>query len=337
MAFFITHYLIICLSALIFSVIGTGLAVRILRFARILDVPNARSNHKEPIPRGGGVGVIFSIVCFLMVAGTDGNLLWAALLLATVSFIDDWHGLPARIRLGAQLIALVLAVNSLQGQVFQEFLPWWLDAIMAVLLWLWIINLTNFMDGIDGITAAQVISICLGLILLRLSVPDMPKSLAIDAGIIASASLGFAFWNWHPARIFLGDVGSITLGFLIGYLLLSTAEAGYWQAALILPAYYISDASLTLLKRLLRGEKIWQSHSQHAYQAAARAGRAHDAIVRDIIGLNIVLIVLAIISTLGFLAGWVSIAVAYGLSFGLMQYFKSTISHPFYAPPLSQS
>src|SRR5262249_1298871 len=162
-----------------------------------------RSNHTQPTVRGGGIGVVFAVVSFMMVAGASANLLWAALLLAVVSFVDDVRGLAPQTRLGTQIIAVILAIGVLKGQVWQVARPAWIDMIAAAVLWLWVTNLTNFMDGIDGITAAETISICAGLILLTISTPHMPKSISIDAGVIAAAMMGFAFWNWHPARVFL--------------------------------------------------------------------------------------------------------------------------------------
>jgi UDP-N-acetylmuramyl pentapeptide phosphotransferase/UDP-N-acetylglucosamine-1-phosphate transferase len=144
--------------------------------------------------------------------------------------------------------------------------------------------------------------------------PIQPKALALDALIITASALGFYHFNRSPARLFMGDAGSIPLGFLNGYLLLSLAEAGAWVAALILPAYYLSDATFTLIKRALAGKKIWQSHSEHAYQQAVRAGLTHTQVVNRIMILNAVLVMLAILSTLHMMAGIAALVVAYILT-----------------------
>jgi UDP-N-acetylmuramyl pentapeptide phosphotransferase/UDP-N-acetylglucosamine-1-phosphate transferase len=138
------------------------------------------------------------------------------------------------------------------------------------------------MDGIDGITAVETISLALGFALLGQFIPQ--------SALLIAVSLGFLLWNWHPAKIFLGDSGSIPLGFLLGWLLLLLAGRGHWAAALILPAYYLADSTLTLLRRAVRGEKIWLAHRQHAYQRAVQAGARHDQVTLTILAANLLLI-----------------------------------------------
>ena len=163
----------------------------------------------------------------------------------------------------------------------------------------------------------------MGIAALALLPSGVTTGMAADGMVMAAAVLGFAFFNWHPARMFMGDVGSIPLGFIMGYLLLLMASHGALAAALILPAYYVADASYTLLRRLLRGDAVWQSHSQHFYQQAVRSGRAHDAVVREIIALNLVLYVLAGASTLGGVYAVASVALAYALAGMLMFRFRN--------------
>ena len=140
--------------------------------------------------------------------------------------------------------------------------------------WVWFINLFNFMDGIDGISGVECLGIGLGVAVIAAldGVPSGHGSLGI---CLAAAAAGFLIWNWHPAKVFMGDVGSVPLGFLIGWLLLDMAAAGAWAPAVILPAYYLADATITLLRRLLRGAAPWQAHRDHFYQQATQAGRSH--------------------------------------------------------------
>lgn len=294
------YFVILALSAFFFAAAGTAIALFLLRRTEFFALPNERSNHRVPTPTGGGIAMVFSIVSFLMVSGAPGNMLWAVVLLAVISFLDDRYDMLPSWRFGFQILAVALAVSEMQGQVFQGLLPPLLDKIATGFIWLWMINLTNFMDGIDGITGMETIAIVLGLCLLGIAVPDYADTyLPREAGIIAAACAGFLIFNWHPAKLFMGDVGSIPLGLLLGSLLLRTAEAGWWIPALILPAYYLADATLTLLGRLHRREKIWEAHSQHAYQKAVRFGRAHDAVVKDIARFNGLLILLAMVSVIG--------------------------------------
>ncbi len=133
----------------------------------------------------------------------------------------------------------------------------------------------------------------------------MSPAFVIYGLALLAGALGFLWWNWHPARIFLGDVGSVPLGFLIGWLLLVLAKNGHWQAALILPLYYLADATITLIRRALRGEKVWQAHREHFYQQAVRRGLSHADVVRHVLALNLVLVLLAVAATWGW--GWVSL------------------------------
>lgn len=321
-----TYTIVLALSAFLFSFAGTALLLWLLPRLHVLDVPNARSNHANPTPRGGGLAVIIPAAGFLTVAGAHSGPILGTLALMLISFMDDRKPLPVRMRLAVQAAAVAFALSGFDyGLVFQGILPWWLDRLAAGIIWLWFINLYNFMDGIDEITALHTVSVMAGLALLTMIDPGVKNFLAVDGAIIGGAVLGFWLFNRHPARIFLGDCGSIPLGFLVGFLLLVLAAEGDWHAALILPAYYLTDATVTLLRRLIRKEKVWQAHSEHAYQTAVRHGRRHDTVARYILALNLALAVLAVISVPGGAAAWVSLAAAYVFAGGLMYYFSKPV------------
>lgn len=302
------------LSVVVFfaSLAASGLAVggvlRWLRRRQIFDIPNARSSHRLPTPRGGGLAVtpvlllIFAALALWRapLAG-EPAVLAGALGLLLLSWRDDRVGLPPSLRLLCQFLAVAIGLMGMPPDflLFQGILPFTADRALAALAWLWFLNLYNFMDGIDGITGSETISLAGGLALLGGMVEE---SLAL-----IGVSLGFLAWNWHPAKIFLGDSGSIPLGYLLGWLLLLAAGQGHWAAALILPAYYLADASLTLLKRLLRGEKIWQAHREHFYQRAVQNGLRHDQVSMAILAGNGVLIGLALWSVA---APWPALAAA---------------------------
>jgi UDP-N-acetylmuramyl pentapeptide phosphotransferase/UDP-N-acetylglucosamine-1-phosphate transferase len=293
----------VCLVIAAASALCTWLLIKLLRQRAILDHPNERSNHAVPTPRGGGLAVVpIVLVAWTIVAGPtlqDGLLIvlgggWA---LAVLSWIDDLRSLPAALRLAVQAVIVASAAHWLtsQGLVFQGLLPAWADLAATAFLWLWFVNLFNFMDGIDGISGVEAISIGAGLACLGIFLPDAAGQMWLGA-ILAAATLGFLVFNWPPARIFLGDVGSVPLGFLLGFLLLMLAARGHWAPALILPAYYLADATITITRRLLRGEKIWQAHSQHFYQHAVRGGRSHAQVSGAILAANAALVALAILS-----------------------------------------
>lgn len=218
-------------------------------------------------------------------------LIAAATALAVVSWRDDLGHVPARWRLLAQVVAVAAGLAVLGGgPVFQGLLPGWLDLLAAGLAWVWFVNLTNFMDGIDGITGVEAASIGIGLALI--GAPAAP------ALIVAAAALGFLRWNWHPARLFMGDVGSVPLGYLLGALLILLAKDGHWAPALILPGYYLADATWTLGRRLLRGQRVWEAHREHFYQQAVQRGWSHGrvALAVGLVNVGLVLLALAALS-----------------------------------------
>jgi UDP-N-acetylmuramyl pentapeptide phosphotransferase/UDP-N-acetylglucosamine-1-phosphate transferase len=308
--------LVVAGAAFAVSCLGTRALIALLRRGAVLDVPNARSLHAVPTPRGGGIAVIgVSVIAWLaLCAGgvmpmADGAIALAAAGLAIVSWIDDLRGLSPALRLLAQIAAVVAGGWALPpGAIFQGWLPPGLDAVAGALLWVWFVNLFNFMDGIDGIDGSEAAAIGLGIVLVACVGVAPGLGLATPAAAIFGAVLGFLVWNWAPARIFLGDVGSIPLGYLLGFLLYALALRGEWQAALILPAYFLADASLTLLHRLLHGERVWQAHREHFYQRAVQRGLSHDAVVRQVIAADIVLIGCAWASTKGW--GFAALGIA---------------------------
>ena len=296
--------------AWITSLVGTATVLPILR-KRMLDMPNARSNHKTPVPRGGGIVMIaVALLCFFLI-GVAPLIIIAGLLLAAVSFADDMRGMPVSIRFLTQFIAVGLAMTALPGRLLPEIVPIYVEWAFIALAWLWFINLTNFMDGIDGISALQTVMMMLGIILIQMFAGPIPFWLTISAAVLAGCALGFLRFNLSPAKLFMGDVGSIPLGFLNGFLLLCLAIYGHMAAALILPAYYVTDATRTLIKRGLRGEKVWQAHSEHAYQKAVRGGMSHNAVVGRITMLNALFVALALCPAHTMMAGVITCTAAY--------------------------
>jgi UDP-N-acetylmuramyl pentapeptide phosphotransferase/UDP-N-acetylglucosamine-1-phosphate transferase len=280
--------------------LATRVVLAVLVRRAILDRPNERSSHDTPTPRGGGIAVIIVLIPAWVAAALVSGVhvpwlaLGAALLLAAVSWRDDMKSLGILWRLGAQILAVVAGLVSLNGPVFHGILPDWFDMLVAGFLWLWFVNLYNFMDGIDGIAAVETTSIGGGVALVALGAATGPAGAAAWGIVLAAAALGFLPWNWQRAKLFLGDVGSVPLGYLAGWLLLSLAAAGAWKAALILPLYYLADATITLLRRLRRGEKIWRAHREHYYQRAVQGGMSHAAVVKAILAGNLALAGLAL-------------------------------------------
>lgn len=308
----------IAVIAIVFvcSLFGTRLLISQLTKREILDRPNERSSHAIPTPRGGGIAVTLCVLAGWGVLWFLSSKIWpgemstallsamaGAVLLAAISFADDILTLKARSRFAVQIIAVAIGLWFLpqhQG-VFSDWLPVWVDLALTGLIWLWFLNLFNFMDGIDGISGVETLSISIGVILLGLTGLAAP-ALVLPALVITASILGFLKWNWSPARIFLGDVGSIPIGYLLGWLLIMIAGGAktggaVWTAVFILPLYYVVDASIILIKRTIRRENIFEAHRQHFYQQAVIKGHGHAKVCLAIALCNVVLIVTAVYVT----------------------------------------
>lgn len=299
-----------------------------LKRRAILDIPNERSSHVEIVPRGGGIAVTGGILlgCIAWLSYDPDEVFALALLgmaaLALVSWIDDRRGgLPVRLRLGMQMaaIGLVLAILPDSITVTHGLVPVWLERIVLFLAWVWFTNLFNFMDGINGISGVEMVAVGTGAVLVtEISFEGAVHGPAL---ILAAAAIGFLPWNWGKAKVFLGDVGSVPAGYMLGLFLLFLAVSGAWAAALILPMYYWFDATVTLLRRLARREKVWQAHRSHFYQQGARKLGSHTAVAGRIAVLNLLLVGLAVISLQGDWAALGAILAALILTAALCKHF----------------
>ena len=320
-----TVLLIVSLAVLAWFL--TALLRRYALARSLLDVPNARSSHSLPTPRGGGVTIVVAFLAGLCLAFFAGlgiaaelfyALLGAGLGVALLGFLDDHGHIAARWRLLGHFLAAAWALYWLGGlpplAVFGGLLQLsWIGHVLAAFYLVWLLNLYNFMDGIDGIASVEAICVCLGGAILYAL---LETSLLADLPLLmlAAAVLGFLLWNFPPARIFMGDAGSGFLGIVLGVLSLQAAWTNpllLW-AWLILLGVFIVDATLTLLRRLLRGEKVYEAHRSHAYQYASRRFGRHLPVTMAVAALNLVwLLPLAMLVALGWLDGLLGVLVAY--------------------------
>ncbi len=303
----IMHFFLTLTFSIVFSLFLTKFLTKFLNKRKILDIPNQRKNHKTPTPRGGGIAIISTIlICLIAIFSWPHSsdyhfvyLIIAVSICAVISLLDDAFTISIPVRMCFQVLAVYLAINSLpvySANLLLPYIPLVIEKILVAIALLGFINIYNFMDGIDGLTASQTIYIAITVLLFSIIDPQIDLSISYLCLSVIGACAGFLIYNWHPAKIFMGDVGSIVLGLICGWLLLNLAIHGYIAAAIIIPGYYLADGITTILKRLIQKKKIWQAHSEHYYQLAVRKGKSHSHVTKKIIYCNLILGLLSLVS-----------------------------------------
>jgi Fuc2NAc and GlcNAc transferase len=285
------------LTVAILSAVLTGLMRRYALSQQLMDQPNQRSSHAVPTPRGGGVAIVMAFMLGIGVMGPPSAvttaLVGGGIGVAVVGFVDDHGHIPARWRLLAHFSCAIWILYwigtprlDLMGNMVDLGA---LGAVLAALYLVWMLNLYNFMDGIDGIAGVEAVIVGAGGTAVYWAT-GMP--MASEAGLpalLAAATLGFLAWNFPPAKIFMGDAGSGFLGLMLGAFSLQAALARptlLW-CWLVLLGVFIADATVTLIRRLLRGERVYEAHRSHAYQHASREFGAHRPITLVVAAINV--------------------------------------------------
>lgn len=291
---------------LVLLVIGVMIAVALLTeiirrlalHARFLDLPVSRSAHSEPVPVGGGLGIVLVYLlatAFLYLTARlplpELMAVMGGMVIAVVGFIDDRRHLDIRWRIPLQLLAAIWSVWWLGDVPAIAFGNWtlptsWLLDGLAVVALIWLLNLYNFMDGIDGLAGSELVFVMAATCFLASYNDD--RSLLTLAAVLGGAGAGFLVWNWPPARIFMGDTGSGFIGYSLGILALLSMHHGsmnVWTWVLLL-GVFIVDATVTLLRRYCLGERWYEGHSSHAYQHASRKYRSHGKVTITILAIN---------------------------------------------------
>lgn len=292
--------IVLIASVFVCALLFVGLMRKYALRRALVDVPNLRSSHTVPTPRGGGVGIVIPVLCALVFLCLTGNLSKEALIglgggglvVAGIGYLDDHSSISPLYRIIFHFLAALLVTFSLDG-LPPIALPWglwsfgFIGFLLVPLFVVWCLNLYNFMDGIDGIAAIEAITVGLGAwYLLRAAGAD---GLASAVMIYVVACAAFSIWNWPPAKIFMGDIGSGFLGFSFGaFVVITFSEAGIspW-AWLILLGVFIVDATITLLVRVARGERWYEAHCSHAYQHASRRHGSHRPVTIGVALLNV--------------------------------------------------
>ena len=267
----------------------------------LIDTPNSRSSHNLPTPRGGGLSIAATYLVLLIVlkiisdlpAHFFYSLVAGGVLVGGVGWLDDYSDVAALYRFLVHFLAATIVVFLVGGlpplQIGTQLIDLgWSGDLLSVIFLVWFTNLFNFMDGIDGIAASEAIFI-LGAALLCNGFKSAHYLIMLQAGLVAGC-VGFLVWNWPPAKIFMGDVGSGFLGIVIGAIALisvSLGELSIWTW-LILGSVFIVDATVTVVRRMMRGDSWYSAHRSHAYQHAAQRLHSHTKVTVSIWGINII-------------------------------------------------
>ncbi len=298
-------------SVFVLSLVLTGL-IRRWALRAMLDVPNERSSHSTPTPRGGGLAIVVAFTGALIVLTIVGIVpvrtliaLLGGLPVAWIGFLDDQQSVSWKTRAAVHFLSAVWAVAWMGGMPMLNLggmvLDWGIVGhAVGIIGIVWMINLYNFMDGIDGIAGGEAVFAALaGGIIGALALAGVSENDAASIALIGlslgMASLGFLLWNWHPARIFMGDVGSGFLGFTFGAFAIISVGVTPLDAAprislwvwLILLGVFIVDATLTLIRRVLRRERWYQPHRLHAYQKLVIRWRNHARVTTAVLFVNV--------------------------------------------------
>jgi Fuc2NAc and GlcNAc transferase len=292
---------IVMVVAFICSCIGTRWYLGYARRHSILDIPNARSSHSTPVPRGGGTAFVAVTLIALSFLGAAHDVpaslvfcvVFGGAMVAAIGYLDDRRGVPALVRLLTHFAAATLYVMVAGGIRELHIMSLrvdlgYLGVPLSVLYLVWMLNLTNFMDGIDGIVGCEILTVCLCGIALSIGREAIGNAQYFPM-LVAAATAGFLVWNWPPAKLFMGDVGSGFLGFCAGVVVVQSATRSpkmLW-VWLVLFGAFICDATLTLLIRVRAGEGAFTAHRSHAYQRAAARFRSHRTVVFAVIGINL--------------------------------------------------
>ncbi len=281
------------------SLLLTGAIRRLALRRQILDVPQSRSAHSVPTPVGGGLSIVLLLLIVSTVAVYADYLspqtylaLYGAYLVALVGLLDDLWELRISIRVSLQFLAAAWSLYWLGDVAPINIGGWQLQqpiilATLALFALVWLLNLYNFMDGTDGIAGTELVFVAAMAALLTIESADYEVTLI--ASTLAVAAAGFLAWNWAPAKIFMGDVGSGFSGFMLGLLaLLSMAsDAMSVWTWLVLLGVFITDATLTLVRRAVEGKRWYEGHSSHAYQHLARRYKSHAKVTISLLMVNL--------------------------------------------------
>ena len=338
MYFFKLKLFLVLLSTTVLSFILAGLIRRYALSNNLVDTPNSRSSHSAPMPRGGGVAFVIPFLLLVPVLAVADDLPWStvwalmggSIWISIIGFADDHKHIAARWRLLAHFVGAAWILFWLGGFPPLLILGFtidlgWAGHILGAFYLVWLLNLYNFMDGIDGIACIEAITVCIGAVLI-IAPQSPPHSIWLIPLLLGASVLGFLFWNFPPAKIFMGDVGSTFLGLIFGGISIQATwilPQMFW-VWLILLGVFITDATFTLFHRFMKGKKVYKAHRTHAFQVAAQHFDSHKTV-----SLTVGLINLLWLFPMGYFVGkqWIGglegLMIAYAPLIGMFYFFYS--------------
>ena len=320
-----TFYIILSFSTFFISLIGTRLVILALRNKVVApDVNLLTGKRKATLPTDGGIALVFAVISGFLAVEVNYNIIAAIFLLMGLPLLRSVLPFPRTIKLLARLAVVVISLGVFSQPILSEFLLPLLDKSLAVFLWLWVIHSFEKLEVVEGLMPVQMISIGVGIYAINILSGTFFSPLSIQALIIATSGMGFLWWNYHPAKVLAGEIASVPVGFIAGYLLLLAAHNGYLAEALIIPAYFLSDSFITFFNRPFSEKFATQQESKTRPPYCMRAIKNSNSpqwIVRTITGINMFLIFLATQALLYPEMAVFNVTVAYSMTFALVFVF----------------
>ncbi len=327
-----TFFIILSFSVFFISLIGTKLVILTLQNRPVSpNIDLLVGKRKAPPPANGGIALVFAVIIGFLGAEIDYRIIFSIFLLMGYPLLNSITPFSANVKLMVRLIAVIVPLSIFNKPIFSDLLPPLLDKSIAVVLWLWIIHSFDKLEKVEGLLPIQMMSIGLGLSAITILSGAFFTPLSIQSLIIATAGVGFLWWNYHPAKVLAGDIASVPAGFVAGYLLLLAAYNGYNEAAFILPAYFLADSLITFFNRPF-SEKLEKQPKTKPRQLfcllAIKKSRAPEWVVRTIAGINMLLVLLEAQVIISPQMSIFNLIIAYAMVITLVWFFARMTNKP---------
>lgn len=315
--------IILAFSVFFISLVGTKLVILTLQKKPVSpNVGILTGKRKMPTPHNGGIALVFAVIIGFLGANTDYTIVTSIFILTGVPLLKNIMPFPRTAALIVRIFAILIALFSFHGAIFSDLFPRFLDKTLACLFWLWIIYSFEKLEKLEGMLPIQAISIGAGLIAVTILDKTFSSPLSIQALIIAMGGIGFWWWNHYPAKVLAGEIASVPMGFVCGYLLLIAASQGYIEAAFIIPAYFLADSLVTFFNRPFSEKIEKKSVTKTLFALRATANNASPKlVVRLITGINMLLIFLETQILISPRMAIFNLLIAYAMVFNLVWVF----------------